>query len=131
MERVLNQIIIPGKKGAFWGAMQGFSNFSKHADKDPDGVHDGIDEQVNDVALFLAALYYADLNKSLTPEMLALMGWHSSLHPDHINKNVDSGFSRLIDTANVGLTSMTRLEQLEFGASLIDIARKSIEENKK
>lgn len=92
MEKVIDSMIKPEKIGAFWGAMNSFSNFLKHANKDPDGIHDGVDEEVNDVTLFVACLYYQDLGHQFTPEMSAHVGWFTTLHPEFLldSKNINS-----------------------------------------
>ena len=58
MNKIAQLFIKPGMEGKFWGTLQSFANFLKHADEDPDSIIDNIQEEVNDAILFLATLYY-------------------------------------------------------------------------
>lgn len=119
MKKVINSMIEPGKEAAFWGAMNSFSNFLKHADRDPNGIHDGVDEEVNDVTLFVASLYYQDLGHQLTPEMLALVGWFTALHPEFLIGNAHPSFRAATEAAGHSIRTLPRREQLAFGLELL------------
>jgi len=54
-------IIKPGKEREVWAAMNAPSNFLKHADKDPDGALNTLDENVNDLFLLMAMCMYSEL----------------------------------------------------------------------
>ena len=65
MERVIEQYLVPEGRAKFWSVLHGFSNFLKHADRDPDFVHDGVDESINEPIVFIAILYYLDLESPI------------------------------------------------------------------
>lgn len=123
MEKVIGLMIKPDKKEAFWGAMNSFSNFLKHADRDPDGIHDGVDEEVNDVTLFVACLYYQDLGHQFTPEMSAHVGWFTALHPEFLFENTNQKSRTAVEAAGKSIKGLARQEQLSFGKQLISLAR--------
>ncbi|MCI0565021.1 MAG: hypothetical protein MN733_41680 [Nitrososphaera sp.] len=123
MENVIGLMIKPDQKADFWGAMNSFSNFLKHADKDPDGIHDGVEEQINDVTLLVACLYYKDLGHQFTPEMFALVGWFTSLHPHFLVDNANPRFRAAVELAGKSIKDLDRREQLIFGKQLIALAR--------
>jgi hypothetical protein len=126
MEKVIDLMIKPGKKAAFWGAMNSFSNFLKHADRDSAGIHDGVDEEVNDVTLFMACLYYQDLGHQFTPEMSALVGWFTALHPGFLFENANPKFRAAAEAAGASIKALSRREQLAFGKQLITLARNMV-----
>ena len=129
MEKAINSMIKPGKEAAFWGAMNSFSNFLKHADRDPDEIHYGVDEEVNDVTLLVASLYYQDLGHQLTPEMLALVGWFAALHPEFLidNENAHPSFRAAAEAAGHSIRTLPRREQLAVGLKkLLPLARNEV-----
>ena len=123
MNKVAQSFIKPGMEGKFWGTMQSFANFLKHADKDPDGIIDNIQEEVNDAILLLATLYYQDLGYQFTPEMLALNGWFSVIHPDLISNDASNNIQKQLDAVKVYLIGKPRNEQLAQGKEVLNIAR--------
>lgn len=123
MENVINSMIIPGKKAGFWGATNSFSNFLKHADRDPDGTSDGVDEKVNDAALAFACMYYQDLGHLMTPEMIAFMGWFSALHPEFIRKETGTALRTTAEAVSKSIKALPRHEQLAMGKQLLPTAR--------
>ncbi len=126
MEKAINLMIKPGKEPAFWGAMNSFSNFLKHADRDPDEIHDSVDEEVNDVILFVASLYYQDLGHQLTPDMFVLVGWFAALHPEFINENAHPSFRATAEAAGHSIRTLPRREQLAFGLKLLPLVRNEV-----
>jgi len=123
INKVAQSFIKPGMEGRFWGSMQSFANFLKHANKDPDAIIDNIQEEVNDAILFLASLYYRDLGCQFTPEMLALICWYSAIHPDVI---IDDALKNLLTQPEVFqgfLIGKPRQEQLAEGKEGLKIAR--------
>jgi hypothetical protein len=116
-------LIKPGMEGKFWGSMQSFANFLKHAEKDPDGIIDNIEEEVNDSILLLASLYYQDLGYQFTPEMLALISWHSAIHPDFIQNYASNNFQTQINAVRGFVVGKYRHQQLAEGKEVLKIAR--------
>ena len=116
-------IIKPGMEGKFWGSMQSFANFLKHANTDPDGITDNIQEEVNDSILLLASLYYQDLGYQFTPEMLALISWYSAIHPDLIQDHASNNFQAHVNTFRGFVVGKSRQQQLAEGKEVLKIAR--------
>ena len=123
MENVITLMIRADKRKEFWTRYNGFSNFLKHADKDPDGIHDGVDETVNDFVLVLACFYFQDLGNQFTPEMSAHMGWFSALNPSFLFDNAEPKFKAAVGAAGKTLRNLSRKEQLAFGNEIIALAR--------
>ena len=101
------------------------ASFLKHADRDPDKIHDGIEEEANDWILYLASLYYQQLGNPLTPEMYALIAWLSKLHPDapkSLLKYVNPRLGAATDAADDFFGTTSRKEQLAFGLELLKLA---------
>jgi len=123
MHKMAQSIIKPGMEGKFWGAMNSFSNFLKHAETDSDEIFDNVQEEVNDVTLVIAALYYQDLGHQFTPEMLTITGWHSIIHPEHIRDDASYSFKQLASNLNKTLIGKSRIEQLAIGKEVLGLVR--------
>lgn len=123
ISKVAQSFIRPGMEGKFWGSMQTFANFLKHANTDPDGIIDNIQEEVNDSILLLASLYYKDLGYQFTPEMLALTGWYSAIHPDFIRDDAPKNIKTQLEAVQGTLTGKFRQEKLVEGKEALSIAR--------
>lgn len=123
IHKTTQAVIRPGKESDFWGKMHSFSNFLKHADKDPDGIVDNIKEEVNDLGLMLCARYYQDLGSQLTPEMTVLNGWCVALNPHLLSEGVPSSVQELLLTIRRDLVGKTRPEQLAVGKELLEEIR--------
>lgn len=123
ISKVTQSFIRPGMEGKFWGSLQTFANFLKHANTDPDGIIDNIQEEVNDSILLLASLYYQDLGYQFTPEMLAITGWYSAIHPDFISDDAPKNIQAQIETVQGTLIGRSRQEQLIEGKEVLNIAR--------
>ena len=123
MNKIAQLFIKPGMEGKFWGTLQSFANFLKHADEDPDSIIDNIQEEVNDAILFLATLYYQDLGHQFTPEMLALNAWFSVIHSDFIFKDASNNIEKQLDAVMGYLIGKPRNEQLAQGKEVLNIAR--------
>jgi len=123
INKVVQSYIKPGMEGKFWGSMQSFANFLKHAKKDPDAVIDNIQEEVNEAILFIASLYYRDLGCQFTPEMLALYGWYSAIHPDLISDDAPKNFQTQLEAVRGFFIGKSRQQQLTEGKEVLKIAR--------
>lgn len=126
MEKVIGLMIKPDKKDAFWGAINGFSNFLKHADRDPNRILDGVNEEVNDVTLFVSCLFYQDLGHQFTPEMSAHVCWFTVLHPEFLIENTNPKFRAAVGGVGKSLKVLSRREQLAFGDQLISLAQSMV-----
>ena len=118
----IESMIKPEMMGEFWGLIQKYANFLKHADKDPEGSIINFNEEINDSILFLASLYYRDIGFKLTPEMLTITVWYSALHPDFIIENTFSDYKSQIDIIKRTLIGKSRKEQLNIGKQALTIA---------
>lgn len=117
-------LIREGQESRFWGGLHSFSNFLKHADRDPTAVKENIDEKVNDgILLFLTELY-STLGNELTPEMRALKYWFIGKNPHLINDDAESDFLKEVaETFSPDLEGLSRGEQLAKGAEYIAMAK--------
>ena len=123
ISKSVQSMIKPGMEGKFWGSIQSFANYFKHAEKDPDAIINNIPEEVNDPILFLASLYYKDLGYQFTPEMLALIGWYSAIHPDLIQKYAPDNFQAQVNAVRGFVVEKDRQQQLAEGKEVLNIAR--------
>ena len=125
MEQYFDAIIKPGMKGAFWSSVGSLANFLKHADRDPDKIHDGIEECANDAVLFVACTYYHDLGYSFTPEMWAMLFWFRALHPELFEEKADPRVFAAVEAVGVSIRTLPRKDQLAFGRRVLDLKRRS------
>ncbi len=122
IHKSIKAIIRPDMEKEFWSAFQGFSNFLKHADRDPDEISGDIDEQVNDLMLWLCCNYFRDLGYQYTPEMASLVTWYMVLHPNYWNDNMSINDKRLFSDIRITLTGKSRQEQLKEGMLVLEVA---------
>ena len=114
------------EKKVVFQKMRGFANFLKHAEKDPTGLHDEIEEEANDYILLHACLYYDSLGHEFTPEMFALAGWLVGLKgaPKSLLKNAGRPIRMAVD--RVGklrrYQTFSRKEQLNLGLAFLDFS---------
>ncbi|MGE0764577.1 MAG: hypothetical protein AB7N80_14975 [Bdellovibrionales bacterium] len=64
-----------GHLGEFWSHINKAWRFFKHANKDPEATFEGIDELVNDFAIFMSIRLYKSLGQTPTREMNAFIAW--------------------------------------------------------
>ena len=116
----IDSMIKPGKEKEFWGALNSFSNFCKHADCDPNVVWSGFREDANDITLLTAATYYRHLGYKWTNEMQVLWSWYVSLHPDVLSEDAGVAIHALVlSTPLRDFRSFARKEQLAFGLTML------------
>ncbi|HEX4113365.1 MAG TPA: hypothetical protein VH020_12590, partial [Stellaceae bacterium] len=91
------------------------ANFLKHADKDADMALaiDELDVDTDHV-LLQACAYYVALDLPLTPEIEAFGRWHLAVYPNEPGDEIVTAVGK-VDKLN-------RLDQLDFGAFLLDLA---------
>jgi len=117
-------IIKKSKERQFWGGLQSFSNFLKHADRDPEAIKEGIDEKVNDGILLFVTELYSTLGNELTPEMRALKYWFIGKNSHLITSDAESRFLKEIaENFSPDLEGLSRDEQLAKGAEYIAMAK--------
>lgn len=118
----IDSMIKPGMEGKFWGRFFNLANFLKHADKDPEAIHDFAEEEVNDMVLALCAKLYASLGYSLTQEMSALLVWFCCVHEETMASEgwrLPDALAPLRDT----LMCMSRTQKLSCGQQVLDFTR--------
>jgi hypothetical protein len=123
MHKVTEAIIKPGMEKKFWRKFQAPANFLKHADRDPDGFLENIDEEANEGSLFMACLYYQDLAHQYTPEMMTLAAWYMALHPEFLNDDAPSQLKQVLSDAGLDVKGRARADQLAIGQQLLEMAR--------
>ena len=123
IEHTMDSMIRPGKEAEFCGSVKSFSNFFKHADRDPTDLSSGFREETNDSLLLIAVSYYDLLGCQRTEEMQALAAWYMSLHPDVLSQGVYTAMLPLFlelskiqplpreEHLAIGLTVLKRLKQ--------------------
>jgi hypothetical protein len=79
--------IVPGHEGEFWRYWNASVNFLKHADKDPNAIHE-LDAETTDFLIVITARWYRDLGNSVSEEMRYFAGWWAIMHPDVIKADV-------------------------------------------
>jgi len=127
MEQAIKTVLGAEDKGIFHKKIRSDANFLKHADQDPDGIHDGIEEEANDWVLFLASLYYQELGNSLTPEMYAFIAWLSKIHPDapkFLLRHAKHELRVALDAIDNSIGTFSRGEQLALGSELLKLSRR-------
>jgi len=115
LEHPIDFMLKPGKEKEFWGGISNFSNFCKHADRDPNDNSMSFREDANDSALVIATTYYRHLGCQLTNEMQLLWAWYVSLHPDILSEEADAAMRALIHSTMGNFRSLTRKDQLAIG----------------
>ena len=112
LKEPIESILKPGKEKEFWGGISNFSNFCKHADRDPNNNSISFREDANDSALIIATMYYRHLGCQLTNEMQLLWAWYVSLHPDILSEEAPGAMRVLVHSTMGNFRSSTRKDQL-------------------
>ena len=118
LKDIMDLVIRPGKESEFWGSFVSFSNFCKHADRDPYDLSRGVREEINDSLLLIAVMYYQNLGYNRTKEMLALWAWYCILHPGVL---VDVRLANLALEFGHSIRSVPRAEQLAIGLRCLQL----------
>lgn len=109
-----------GKSGDFWTGFNRAGNFFKHADKDPNGVFVGIQEE-NEALISIAVRIYLDLGCSITPQMTAFSLWWACINFRPID-NVKEPFRSWLNENHHRLYSDTRPDLLVLGYELLTLS---------
>ena len=118
LEHTIDLMVRHGKEAEFWRRVNSFSNFFKHADKDPDDSSGGFLEEANDSVLLIAVSYYDLLGCQRTEEMLVLDAWYRTLNPDVLSQDVNPEMQPLV-LALGEIRSLPREEQLKIGLMVL------------
>lgn len=87
-EGLIDQVIKPDKRKEFWSKISSPANFFKHADRDHNDILKGVDEQINDMMIFISISYYECLNGDISIEMKAFKCWFMMCHPNVFSDEV-------------------------------------------
>ena len=68
----------------FWRKLHKTATFFKHADRDPDAIHEFYPEEAENM-LFFAAYQYLQLTEEWSAEIRLFMTWYMLLHPKAFN----------------------------------------------
>jgi hypothetical protein len=121
-------LIKRGMEKEYWNGFLRMANFIKHADKDPEGVLEGVQEEVNDWVILYTIFLYNDL-AALTPTMSAHLAWMEGFYPD-IRTNwqevhdKNPGLYRKILLAHPQFQSMNRQQRLEEGMEILKLSNR-------
>jgi len=122
----LKDHIRPGMEREYWAYMNRASNFLKHADRDPDESLEGINEEINDPSIFMAALYYTDLKGSATGAISVYTWWYAALHPSVLTDEFRAEIERRV-APGAEIQQLRRLPRdlhLKAGLELLKLARR-------
>jgi hypothetical protein len=120
IHKMTKDVIKPNKQKEFFAGITRAYNYFKHADRDPEDVLQGVQEEANDHLLFLASLYYQGINGDWTKEMQAFIAWYASIYPNH---TILEPFVMAIEM--VDLRKQPRKQQLRTGMSLLTAVKGS------
>jgi hypothetical protein len=120
----LTGIIKPGMEGMFWKVFSRAANFFKHADNDPDGVLENVQEEINDVLILFACFFYRDIESHWTPQMAGFVAWYILFHPEILDYLQDDPVMRQIVQSQeiCTLRNKSRDERLCEGKIVIERA---------
>lgn len=73
--------INPDHEREFWSYWNAAASFMKHADKDPEAIHE-LEEEHSDFLVLISAKWYRELGYAPTPEMIVFGSWFAYGHPE-------------------------------------------------
>ena len=114
----IKQMIRPGQEQEFGAIMNMMGNYLKNADHNPDELLNGVEEEVNDLTIVGACLYYDSLGYQLTSEMRTFMVWFMTLHPKLMADSVPFN-AHLAGSGGDALRGQSRQVQLEVGKQIL------------
>ena len=80
----VDALVKPEYKKMFWQKLHETANFFKHAERDPDSLHEFYPEQTENL-LFIAAHQYQNLTGEWSPEIRLFLTWYTIHHPKAFN----------------------------------------------
>ena len=80
----VDELIKPEYKKIFWSKHHSTANFFKHAERDPDAVHDFYPDEMENI-LFFAVYQYRSLTGEWSPEIRLFSTWYMMHHPKAFN----------------------------------------------
>lgn len=119
LHKTIKNMIKPGKEKEFWKASNKSANFLKHADRDPKGILE-LEETEIDVTIALTCGYWNDLGYQPSLQMRGFMAWFAAMYPELIVK--DSLVAKHLAKLNLPLLrELPRPEQLQWGKQLCEM----------
>jgi hypothetical protein len=115
-----DEMILPGKEKEFWRHFNKWSNFSKHADRDPDGTIDILDESVNDFLLFFCCLGFTTNGQATTHRMKMFTLWFATLYPALIKEGTE--LKAKIESETAFAKHLSRTALLEVGLRALNLS---------
>ena len=114
---LFDDMIQPGKEKEFWGKyFNKWSNFAKHAEKDPDGLIEALDESLNDTLLVMCCFGWRDHGRELSHAMNVFSSWFVTVNPNMLK---DAALkAKIIEEAPV--KGVSRAGLLEVGRRLLE-----------
>jgi hypothetical protein len=116
--------IAPGYEREFWHAMNASANFIKHADKDPDEIHE-LDDEASDYMIVFATKWYRDLGNSISTEMNVFATWWAVQHPnvlkgEILTQFVKAGISSHVEGLKKAMAVLDRADRLKAGLMFLN-----------
>ncbi|MDD5656591.1 MAG: hypothetical protein PHF00_04980, partial [Elusimicrobia bacterium] len=112
---LFDDLIAPGKERIFWGYFNRVSEFSKHADRNPDDLLKNQDETLNDHLLFFCCVGWLDSGRPLPHAMNLFWHWYIIGHPDIMKPDYPMR-NQILAVAN---NSKSRSVRLEAGKQML------------
>ncbi len=124
ISQYLTKIVKPGMEGKFWKVFNRAANFFKHADSDPYGFLEGVQEEANDGLILFSCFLYRDIKSCWTPQMVAFVTWYLVIHPEVSDYLQDDPVMRQLLQSQEMCTvrNKSRDEQLGEGKIIIERA---------
>ena len=128
IEQAFVQVIGPEKKDELWKKIREPANFLKHADRDPEGISEGVEGEQIDLVLFVASLYYGVLAYQFTLEMSVLIAWLSACRPAPERRRAPPALLKLVnrgvmEAVDDSIQALPRKAQLAHGLEVLESAR--------
>lgn len=80
----VDKLVRPDYKKEFWRKLHETANFFKHAEQDPEAIHEFYPEQTENI-LFFAVYQYRGLTGEWSPEIRLFSTWYMMHHPKAFN----------------------------------------------
>jgi hypothetical protein len=80
----VDKLVRPDYKKEFWRKLHETANFFKHAEQDPEAIHEFYPEQTENI-LFFAVYQYRGLTGEWFPEIRLFSTWYMMQHPQAFN----------------------------------------------
>lgn len=115
--------IADGHERDFWNRFNASANFIKHADKDPDSIHEFNDEE-SDFLIMFTAKWFRDLGNSVSKEMRIFAAWWGIQNSEIYNKEIMSKFAnpdmvQKMKAMQDAMKPLSRADRLKAGMMML------------